>query len=199
MRVAWNIQKIIVMRETDKDMAWRTLNSRYLFKRPWLTARVDKVELPTGVVIDEYYVLEYPDWVNTIAITKEGMFVFVRQYRYALGKTVDELCAGVCEEGEAPVDSARRELLEETGFGGGEWTLLMDLSSNASTVSNLTHCFLATGVELQAEQHLDKGEDIVVRLFTRDEVLAMLRQGDIWQSLMAAPLWRYFAGEAAVR
>lgn len=70
-------------------MEWKTLSQKYLIKRPWLTARVDQVELPTGAIIDEYYVLEYPDWVNTIAITKEGKFVFVRQYRYAIGKTVN--------------------------------------------------------------------------------------------------------------
>ncbi len=56
----------------DKDMKWKTLSQKYLIEKPWLTARVDKVELPTGAIIDEYYVLEYPDWVNTIAITKEG-------------------------------------------------------------------------------------------------------------------------------
>ena len=46
----------------DKDMKWKTLSQKYLIKKPWLTARVDKVELPTGAIIDEYYVLEYPDW-----------------------------------------------------------------------------------------------------------------------------------------
>ena len=51
----------------DTDMKWETLDSKYLFTRPWLTVREDKVKLPTGKVIDEYYVLEYPDWVNTIA------------------------------------------------------------------------------------------------------------------------------------
>ena len=101
-------------------MKWKTLSQKYLIEKPWLTARVDKVELPTGAIIDEYYVLEYPDWVNTIAITKEGEFVFVRQYRYAIGKTVNELCAGVIEKGEDPMDAAKRELMEETGFGGGK-------------------------------------------------------------------------------
>lgn len=177
----------------DKDMKWKTLDQKYLIKRPWLTARMDKVELPTGAIIDEYYVLEYPDWVNTIAITKEGKFVFVRQYRYALGKTVNELCAGVIEQGEAPMVAAQRELLEETGFGGGNWQAWMTLSANPSTHTNLTYCFLATDVELQTAQHLDQGEDIEVRIFTREEVLEMLQQGEIWQSLMAAPLWKYFA------
>ena len=179
----------------EKDMTWRTLESRYLSRKPWFTARVDKVELPTGAVIDEYYVLEYPDWVNTIAITKDGRFVFVRQYRYALGKTVNELCAGVCEKGEDPLDSAKRELLEETGFGGGEWEHWMDLSANANTHTNITPCFMARGVERVSGQHLDKGEDIEVVTFSRDEVYRMLQRNEIWQSLMAAPLWKLFAEE----
>ena len=69
----------------------------------------------------------------------------------------------------------------------------MTISANASTHTNLTHCFLTTDVAPVGEQHLDNGEDIKVRIFSRDEVLKMLRQGEVWQSLMAAPLWKYFA------
>ena len=98
-------------------MAWKTLETEYLIREPWLTARRDKVELPTGVVLNDYYVLEYPDWVNTIAITREGDFVLVRQYRHALGITSMELCAGVIEKDETPLEAAQRELLEETGYG----------------------------------------------------------------------------------
>ena len=177
----------------DKDMKWKTLSQKYLIEKSWLTARVDKVELPTGAIIDEYYVLEYPDWVNTIAITKDGMFVFVRQYRYAIGKTVNELCAGVIEKGEDPMDAAKRELMEETGFGGGKWQKWMTISANPSTHTNLTHCYLAMDVERMDVQHLDQAEDIEVRLFSRDEVMEMLEKSEIWQSLMAAPLWKYFA------
>ena len=165
----------------DKDMKWKTLSQKYLIEKPWLTARVDKVELPTGAIIDEYYVLEYPDWVNTIAITKEGEFVFVRQYRYAIGKTVNELCAGVIEKGEDPMVAAKRELMEETGFGGGNWQKWMTISANPSTHTNLTHCYLATDVERMDVQHLDQAEDIEVRLFSREEVMDMLEKGEIWQ------------------
>lgn len=179
----------------DKDMKWKTLSQKYLIEKPWLTARVDKVQLPTGVIIDEYYVLEYPDWVNTIAITKDGKFVFVRQYRYAIGKTVNELCAGVVEKGEAPMDAAKRELMEETGFGGGNWQEWMTISANPSTHTNLTHCYLATDVEPLGKQHLDQGEDLEPRIFSREEVLDMLQKGEIWQALMVAPLWKYFASE----
>ncbi len=172
---------------------WKTLKSEYLIRRPWLTARRDAVQLPNGEVNDEFYVLEYPDWINVIAITGEDHFVFVRQYRYALDLDSIELCAGVIEQGETPEEGARRELLEETGFGGGEWKEIMTIGQNPSTCSNWTHCFLATGVEKLQEQHLDRTEDIDVMLLTRDEVLEMMRSGQLKQALMLAPLWQYFA------
>ena len=63
---------------------WEVLGREYLYRRPWLTVRRDRVRLPTGAVNDEYYVLEYPTWVNVIAIDREGRFVMVEQYRHGL-------------------------------------------------------------------------------------------------------------------
>ncbi len=183
------------MSEELKDKSWKTLRSDYIIRRPWLTARRDTVKLPTGAVNDEYYVLEYPTWINVIAITPDGKFVLVRQFRYAAGKTCFELCAGVVEEGEEPLAAAKRELMEETGYAGGEWQELMVISPNPSTNTNYCHCFVARGVEKAGCQHLDATEDIDVFLRTKEEVRTMLRQGDFLQALMVAPLWRYFAEE----
>lgn len=176
-----------------KDMSWELLSSEYLIRRPWLTARRDKVRLPNGTVNDEYYVLEYPTWVNIIAITDEGQFVLIRQYRHGIHRTCFEIVAGVSEDGEEPLQAARRELLEESGYGGGQWRELMQLSGNSSTTNNITHCFLAEGVTKVSGQHLDATEDIEIHLFSRDEVLDLLKRGEIVQALMAAPLWRYFS------
>ena len=175
------------------DRRWTLLDSEYLIRRPWLTARRDKVQLPTGAIIDEYYVLEYPDWVNVLAITDEGRFVLVRQYRHALGETRYELCAGVCEKEETPLAAAQRELFEETGYAGGEWQHWMTLSANASTMNNLTHCFLARGVKRTSSQHLEATEDLTVHLFTLDELKHLLANDEVRQSLMAAPLWKYIS------
>ncbi len=172
---------------------WKTLKSEYLFKRPWLTARRDVVQLPNGVVNNEFYVLEYPDWVNVIAITKDGLFVFVRQYRYGLDLDSVELCAGVAEPGENPIESAKREFLEETGYGGGEWEEIMKIGQNPSTCNNWTHCFVATGVEKIGNQQLDHTEDIDVVLLTQEQVLDMMMRDELKQALMLAPLCRYFA------
>lgn len=187
--------------DTDMDNAiteegkWETVSSEYLFRRPWLTVRHDKVRLPDGRINPEYYVLEYPDWINILAITEDGKFVFERQYRHGLGKTCYEIPAGVIEQGETPLEAARRELQEETGYGEGEWSLLMTISGNPSTTSNLTHCFLARGVKKISGQHLDATEDITVCLLDETQVKDLLVNDQIRQALMAAPLWKYFAGK----
>lgn len=159
-----------------------------------MTVRVDEVELPNGHVIPEYYVFEYPDWVNVIAIAEDGRMVLVRQYRHGIGRVSYEIPAGVLEPSDiSPLAGAQRELLEETGFGGGEWTELMQVSGNAAAYNNITHCYLAQGVRPLTAPHLDEGEDLTFELVDQETVRQMLMQGEFIQSLMAAPLWKYFA------
>lgn len=180
--------------EEAKNQNWKVLKSEYLAHEPWFTVRREEVELPTGNKIPEYYIFEYPDWVNVIAITKEKKFVFVSQYRHGLGRAAYELCAGVCEKEDAsPLLSAQRELEEETGYGNGNWTAFMEISVNPSTHTNMTYCFLATDVEPITAQHLEATEDLTVHLLTLDEVIELLRKDQIKQALHAAPLWKYLA------
>ena len=171
---------------------WKSLCSEYIIKRPWLTARRDKIELPDGRIIPEFYVLEYPEWVNVIAITTDGRFVMERQYRYAADSTNYEIPCGVMEQGETPLEAAMRELKEETGYGGGQWRELMCISANPTSMTNMTHCFVATGVEKVSDQHLDATEELEVHLLSQDEVQALLRNNEMIQSLMIAPLLRFF-------
>jgi 8-oxo-dGTP pyrophosphatase MutT (NUDIX family) len=100
----------------------------------------------------------------------------------------------VVEKGEAPLDAAKRELLEETGYTGGVWQPLMTLSANPGTMTNLTHCYVATGVEKTSEQHLDATEDLTVHLLSREEVLALVCEGRMVPALMLAPLLKHFSG-----
>lgn len=179
--------------ENDDKMKWELLSTEYLHREPWLTVRRDKVRLPNGTVFPDYYVLEYPMWINVLALTPEGKFVMVKQYRHGLGIVATELCAGVAEPGETPLEAAQRELLEETGFGGGEWELNMVISANPGSQNNLSYSFIARGVERISGQHLDATEDIKVEILSEEEVWRMLVNDEMKQALMAAPLWKYFA------
>ena len=85
------------------------------------------------------------------------------------------------------------ELLEETGYGKGNWKEYMVISANPSTHTNLTHCFLATDVEQIDTQHLEDTEALTVHLLSLEEVKELLENGQIMQSLHAAPLWKYMA------
>ncbi|MDO4496978.1 MAG: NUDIX hydrolase [Bacteroidales bacterium] len=177
-----------------ENRKWKVLESqRLLNKGVWMNLRQEKVQLPSGAIVPEWFVLEFPNWVNVIAITKEGNFVMEDQYRHALGQTNYELVAGVIDPGETPFEAAKRELEEETGYGGGKWELFMTLSPNPTNHTNLSYTFLATDVEKVCEQHQEATEDIHVDLFTREEVKQLLEEGEIIQALHAAPLWKYFA------
>ncbi len=176
-----------------KDLHWKVLDSFYISREPWFTVRRERVELPGGNIVPSYYILDYPEWVNIIAVTPDEKMVMIRQYRHGLGQVNFELAAGTCEKSDSsPLDTARRELQEETGYGGGKWREFAVFSANPATSSNLTHTFLAEGVIPVSGQHLDSGEDISVHLFEMDEVLDMLKKGEIVQALMAASLWKYF-------
>ena len=97
------------MKDSDKIKSWETVSSEYLIERPWLTARRDVLRMPNGKLVPEYYVLEYPTWVNIIAITEEGKYVLVQQYRHALGIVEYELCAGTMDASDkCPMDAAKR-------------------------------------------------------------------------------------------
>lgn len=179
----------------EKDpRAWKVLKSEYLYRRPWLTARRDTVQLPNGVVNDEYYILEFPDWVNVIARTTDGDFIFIRQYRPGLRRTCYEIVAGVIDPTDAsPEAAARRELYEETGYTGGTWREISVISCNPSNMNNLVHCFVAEGVKRTSTQHLEATEDITVHLLSEAEVRQLLENDEIKQALMLAPLWKYLS------
>ena len=178
-----------------KNRKWKVLSSEYLLREgAWCTVRRDAVQIPSGVIIPHWYVFEFPSWANVIAVTKEGEMVLVSQYRHGIGQTNYELCAGLVDDTDAsPMEGAKRELEEETGYGGGRWSLYMTTSANPSNHNNLNYTFLAEDVELVTERHPEESEDIEVHLFTQDEVREILERGEMIQAMHTAPLWRYFA------
>ena len=175
-----------------KDIAkWKLLNSEYILRHKYMMLRKDKVELNNGHVINDYFVIEKANWVNVIAITDEGEFVFERQYRHGASVINYELPAGIIEEGEAPIEAAKRELLEETGYAGGEWVEYNIAYPNPSSMTNKNFTFLAKGVRKATEPKLEITENIEVMLLSMEDVIKLLESSHIIEGIQQAPLWRY--------
>lgn len=171
---------------------WSVISSEYLHKEPWLTVRRDAVKIKSGHIIPKYFVLEYPDWINIIAITTDNKFIVVRQFRYGIGEAHYELCAGVSDPTDATLmDAAKRELLEETGYGGGNWREWMRTAPNPATSTNWAVTFLATDLERVADATPELSEELSVHLFSFSEVREMMNNGSIIQATHLAPLWKY--------
>ncbi|MGG5903087.1 NUDIX hydrolase [Sphingobacterium daejeonense] len=168
---------------------WKTIDSKYIIQRPWATLRVDKLEMPNGNIKDEYYVLEYPTWVNMVAITEDNQVIFVKQYRHGASQIMVELPAGVVEENEDPEIAARRELLEETGYAFDEISYVCELYANPATSGNLTYTYLLTGGRKVQEQELDPSEDIDVVLMDLEDAKLFLFDNKIGQALHTSALF----------
>lgn len=168
---------------------WKTIDSKYIIQRPWATLRADKLEMPNGNIKEEYYVLEYPTWVNMVALTEDNQVIFVKQYRHGAGRIMVELPAGVVEENEDPEIAARRELLEETGYAFDEISYVCELFANPATSGNITYTYLLTGGRKVQEQDLDPSEDIEVVLMDLEEAKQFLFDNKIGQALHSSALF----------
>lgn len=177
----------------DDPRPWDVLARRYLVRQPpWLVLREDHVRLPNGAEIAEYWVSEYPPWVNVVGVTAADEVVLVRQYRHGLGAVHYEIPAGVVDPSDAnPEAAARRELRAETGYGGGRWSPLLTLSANPGLQSNLTYSFLAEGVEVVGRPELEPTEDLRVHLVPLARIEPLIGSGEIVQALHAAALLGY--------
>ncbi|AST91213.1 MULTISPECIES: NUDIX hydrolase [Sutcliffiella] len=148
---------------------WKTLKSEYINKSPFGNIRKDSCELPNGIVIDEYYVNEYSDWVNAVVITKENQILLVEQYRYAGEDFFLEVPAGKKEGNETDEEGLIREVREETGYISDTKPIFLgEFMVNPATQNNKIKTFLLLDAYKKHEQDLDDTEEIDVKLYDFD-------------------------------
>lgn len=168
-------------------MKWNTLESVYLYKTPFGNLRKDKCEVPNGLVINEYYVNEYSDWVNAIVITKENKVVLVEQYRYAGGEFYLEIPAGKIEVNESYEEGILREVREETGFTSRTKPIkLGEIMVNPATQTNKVITYLIVDAFKEFEQDLDDNEELVVHLYDFNDIGKALKKNQIRTQLFTA-------------
>ena len=123
-------------------------------------------------------VVDHPGSVAIVAVDTDGQLWLVRQWRQPARAQLLELPAGTREEGEAPLETAKRELEEECGLVGGEWRELASGWTTPGFVREHMALFLAEGVEQRAEQHLDESEDVQIVKWPVDEIARRLGELD---------------------
>jgi ADP-ribose pyrophosphatase len=168
---------------------WRTRDRRVLLERPpWFRVGTQEVELPDGTVLHDYNWIEMRSFSIVVPLLDGGRTILVRSYKLGVGAVSLSLPAGYLEDGEAPLDGARRELLEETGHAADDWVPLGRYVVDGNYGSGAMHAFLARGA--RAIQPPDSGDheeqELIVLPF--DEALARLRAGEVAQLSTAAAL-----------
>ena len=159
--------------------AWQLLDSTYPFRDQWLTLRSDTVRLPGGKTLSPYHVVEAADWVNIVALSEQGNVLLVEQYRHAVRRVLFEIPAGHVDPQEDREAAARRELLEETGYGGGAWHALGALHPAASRFANQVHSYLALGVRKIGEPLLEDTENLNIHEIPWPDFVTGLQSGDL--------------------
>ncbi len=161
---------------------------------PYLQVEIHTVELPDGRMIEGWPWLISPDFVNIAAITEDGLYLCFRQTKYSIDGTSLAPAGGYIEPGEDPLDAAKRELLEETGYQAHQWEGLGTHAVDGNRGNGRAHFFLARGAYLTGKSTSDDLEQQQLLMLTRPEVEAAVQRGAFkvlpWQTLMALALLR---------
>ena len=156
------------------------------------SVRTDTARSPRTGKEHDFYVIESVDWVNVISLTPDNQVVMVRQYRHGTRQISLEVPGGLVNPRDTPMDTARKELLEETGYQAEEITLIGTAHPQPAVLNNRQLTFLATNVRKMAALNLDEGEDIEVVLVPLSEIPRLIRQGEITNAMVILAFYWYF-------
>jgi len=171
-----------------KDLTERFLSGEEIYAGKFITVQRDLVRLPDGSETAREYV-RHPGAVAIVALFDDGRVLLERQHRYPHRRDFIELPAGKLEPEEPHFETAKRELLEETGYVAREWTRLALIHPTIAYSDEGIELWLARGLELR-EAKLDAGEFLEVLALPFDEAVAMVRDGRITDGkTVAGLLW----------
>ena len=163
------------------------IQTRLVFSGDFLKIKSDKVKLPNGEKAMREYV-HHPGASVIIAILPDGKIVFENQYRYSVKKNCLELPAGKIENKEDPINTAKRELKEETGFTATHWKKIGVILPTIGYSDEKIHIYVATNLKT-GTQSLDNGEFLEILEFSSEEILELINLGKIDD---AKTIWSFF-------
>ena len=171
--------------------AWPLARRETLLDARVFRVRRDVRVSPVKGTEHDFFVLEGADWVNVVARTGSGEMLFVKQWRQGTEGETLEIPGGCVDAGDAtPLDAARRELREETGYVSDDWEDLGWVHPNPAIQANRCHTFLARGCRRVGEPSPDGSEDLRVETHAEADVPGLVRDGRIRHALVLAAFHR---------
>lgn len=171
-----------------EDFTENFVSGEAIFSGRLLNVRRDTVRMPDGAHATREYI-RHPGAVAILPFTADGRVVLERQYRYPHARDFVEIPAGKVEQGEDLLESARRELLEETGYAAAQWQRLTTIHNAISYSDEAIELYVARGLE-KRKRKLDAEEFLEVIEMPFAEALAMVRDGRITDvKTMIALFW----------
>ena len=171
-----------------EDFSERFVSGEEIFSGRLLKVRRDTVRMPDGAHATREYI-RHPGAVAILPFTAGGGVILERQYRYPNARDFIEIPAGKVEPGEDLLETAKRELLEETGYAAGEWQRLTTIHNAIGYSDEAIELFAARGLE-QRKQKLDAEEFLEVIELPFAEAVAMVRDGRVTDvKTIVALLW----------
>lgn len=161
----------------SNERPWRVTESEYVIDTSHMRLRKDTIILPSGLRVDDYFVRETRGFVIMFALTPERQVVFTREYRHGYGEVLLGLPGGRINEGEQPIDCARRELAEETGYVGAPPEFVQSFIIAPVNSDGRFFVYLIRDAEPKTTTSFDPTEDIAVELHPLDDVRSMVRSG----------------------
>ena len=169
---------------------WKIIKTKKLVEDKWLTLRADTCETERGIIVDPFYVVECSDWVEIVAFNDNEEILLIQQYRHAAGKISLEIPSGSMEsEDDSPIETAKRELLEETGCTADRFEHVGWLHPNPARQNNRNHCILATGTRMVQEPKPDQTEDIRFEFVPLKTLFDSIEKGTFFQALHISSLF----------
>ena len=179
-----------------KDLTEHFVSGERLFEGKLLRIYRDVVRLPDGSEATREYI-RHPGAVAVVALFDDARVLLERQYRYPQRREFIELPAGKLEPDEPHLDTAKRELLEETGYSAAEWTRLGVVHTAIAYTNEASELYLARRLTPGAAK-LDAGEFLETLIVPFDEAIAMVRDGRITDvKTVAGLLWVAQFGDGA--
>lgn len=148
---------------------------------------------PVNGLEADFDIIKCANWVNVVALDENEDIILVKQYRAGANAITLETPAGAINLGEDPLNAAKRELEEETGFVSSQWQSLGKVEVNPAIMTNFCYFFLAKNAKLTGQINFDDMEDVQTVLYKKEEVRSFIKSGEISHSLSSLALFKYFS------